>query len=483
MRDQIRSLGADTAIYGISTIVGRFLNFLLVFFYTNVLQPGDYGIVAYVYSLVAFLTILYGFGMESAYFKYASTKEHGTDRENFSTPLLALLVSSVALSSLITLFASPIGGLVAVPGEHVSIISYAAWILCLDTVAAVPFAALRLERRPRLFALIKTVNIVVNVGANLVLLLIYHAGVEGIFLSGLIASGATLALLLPVIIRRFELRFTPPLFRTMLRFGLPYVPAGLASMMIQVVDRPILRAMTDDATVGIYQANYRLGIFMMLVVSMYDYAWRPFFLSHANDPDAKALFSRILTYFVLVGSSITVILSLFMDDFVKIRVFGHSLINQEYWPGLPIVPVVLLAYLFLGVYNNLIAGIYIKEKSRYLPAITFAGAGVNVIVNILLIPPLGMMGAAIATLAAYAAMALTLYIVVRRFYPVPYEWGRIGVILSCGCVCYILYRLVPPVFTPILWKTLLVALFGGSLILFRAVRLSGLRSFGKAGEM
>ncbi|MGA9117916.1 MAG: oligosaccharide flippase family protein, partial [Bacteroidota bacterium] len=244
MRDQIRSLGADTAIYGISTIVGRFLNFLLVFFYTNVLQPGDYGIVAYVYSLVAFLTILYGFGMESAYFKYASTKEHGTDRENFSTPLLALLVSSVALSSLITLFASPIGGLVAVPGEHVSIISYAAWILCLDTVAAVPFAALRLERRPRLFALIKTVNIVVNVGANLVLLLIYHAGVEGIFLSGLIASGATLALLLPVIIRRFELRFTPPLFRTMLRFGLPYVPAGLASMMIQVVDRPILRAMT-----------------------------------------------------------------------------------------------------------------------------------------------------------------------------------------------------------------------------------------------
>jgi O-antigen/teichoic acid export membrane protein len=479
MRDQIRALGTDTAIYGISTIVGRFLNFLLVFFYTNVLAPGDYGMVAYVYSLVAFLTILYGFGMEAAYFKYASTREHGTDEENFSTPLAALFVSSATLSAVLTVLAPMIAPLVAIPGEHQSIIVSAAWILCLDTLTVVPFAALRLERRPRLFAFIKVLNIVINVAANLILLLVYHKGVEGIFLSGVIASGGTLLILVPVIVHRFRWKFTVPLFRTMLRFGLPYVPAGLASMMIQVVDRPILRALTDDATVGIYQANYRLGIFMMLIVSMYDYAWRPFFLSHANDPDAETLFSRILTYFVLVASTVTLVLSLFMEDFVRIRAFGHDLINPSYWSGLPIVPVVLLAYLFLGVYNNLIAGIYIKEKSRYLPAITFTGAGVNVVANFLLIPSLGMMGAAIATVAAYAGMALTLYIVVRQFYPVPYEWGRIGLILLCGVGCYVAYLYVPPVGPLLVWKTMLVVLFCGALVLSRAVRLGEVKSIVK----
>ncbi len=471
MREQIRSLGADTAVYGISTIVGRFLNFLLVFFYTNVLAPGEYGIVAYVYSLIAFVGIVYGYGLESSYFKYASTRDHGSDRENFSTPLIALTLSSFVLSVLVSLATPAIARVFEIPADHSMIVTYAAWILFLDTIAAVPFAALRLERKARLFAFLKVLNIAVNVAANVVLLVVYHAGVEGIFLAGLIASASTCGLLLPVIARRFEWRLSPSLFKIMFRFGIPYVPAGLASMMIQVVDRPILRAMTNDATVGVYQANYRLGIFMMLIVSMYDYAWRPFFLLHAKDPEANALFSRIMTYFVLVGAAITVVLSLFIEDLVKIRVLGHSLINSEYWGGLPIVPVVLSGYLFLGIYNNLIAGIYIKEKTQYLPAITFVGALLNVVTNILLIPRLGMMGAAIATLIAYAGMALTLYIVVRRFYPVDYEWGRIGTILLSGLACYAIYLHVPPIVVPLLWKMGLVALFAASLFLFRVIRV------------
>ena len=471
MRDQIRSLGTDTAIYGISTIVGRFLNFLLVFFYTNVLAPGEYGIVAYVYSLIAFLGIIYGYGLESAYFKYASTREHGSDRENFSTPLIALTLTSFVLSLCLSAAAPAIARAIEIPSSHSRIIVYAAWILFLDTITAVPFAALRLERKARLFALLKVLNIVVNVAANIVLLVVYQQGVEGIFLSGLIASASTCCLLLPTIARRFEWRLTANVFRAMFRFGIPYVPAGLASMMIQVVDRPILRALTNDATVGVYQANYRLGIFMMLVVSMYDYAWRPFFLLHANDADAKALFSRILTYFVLVGATLTMVLSLFIDDLVKIRLFGHALINSDYWGGLPIVPVVLSAYLFLGIYNNLIAGIYIKEKTRYLPAITFVGALLNIVTNFILIPRMGMMGAAVATLAAYAGMALTLYIVVRRFYPVEYEWGRIGAILGIGLVCYVISRAVPAVTYPLVWKAGIVALFVASLFLFRVVSL------------
>jgi len=178
-----------------------------------------------------------------------------------------------------------------------------------------------------------------------------------------------------------------------------------------------------------------------------------------------------LTYFVLVSSALTLVLSLFIEDLVKIRVLGHSLINSSYWSGLPIVPVVLAGYVFLGIYNNLIAGIYIKEKTQYLPAITFVGALLNVVVNFILIPRLGMMGAALATLVAYAGMALTLYIVVRKAYPVAYDWVRIGVILLCGAICYFLYLHLPAVGHPILLKTGLTALFVAMLAVFRVIRL------------
>jgi len=179
-------------------------------------------------------------------------------------------------------------------------------------------------------------------------------------------------------------------------------------MMVQVIDRPILLALTNESTVGIYQANYRLGIFMMLIVSMYDYAWRPFFLTHAKDPDAKQLYSRILTYFTLFSSIVVLVVSLYVDDIVKIHVFHRFIINPAYWSGLGIVPIILLGYLFNGLYVNFMAGIYIEKKTSHLPYITGIGAAINVVVNFLLIPKFGMFGAAWATFFAYAGMALTI---------------------------------------------------------------------------
>ena len=440
---QIRRLGQETAIYGISTILGRFLNFLLVPFYTNVLHPGDYGIVAYVYSIIAFLNVVYGYGMESAYFKYSSTGEIGTPRENFATPFVSLLFTSAVFSGLLAATASPLGHLLDLPPDGPTIILYAAGILFLDALSLIPFAALRMQRKAWQFASLKFLNIAVNVGCNLYLLLVMHAGVEGVFLSGLIASGFTLLTLVPTIIRNGG-GVSRPLARALLAFGLPYVPAGLAAMVIQVIDRPVLRSLTDNATVGIYQANYRLGIFMMLIVSMFDYAWRPFFLSHASEPHAKRLFARVLTYFVAASAFLFLALSFFMPDIVHIRVFGRAIIHPEYWGGLAIVPVVLLAYLFLGVYNNFIAGVYIEKRTQSLPGITFAGAAVNIAANFLLIPVMGMMGAALATLLAYGVMAVAMYLSVRRYYPVPYEWDKIGWIAVIVSALFAASRIIEP---------------------------------------
>ena len=467
MLSQIRRLGTDTAIYGISTIVGRFLNFLLVPFYTNVLHPGEYGIVSVVYSIIAFLNIVYVYGLESAYFKYASTAEVGTPEQNFSTPFVSLLATSSIFSAILFLAARPIDGLLAMPPGMGAVIPCAAGMLFLDTVAVIPFASLRMERKPGLFAALKVMNIVVNVGCNLYFLLVLRTGVEGIFYSGVIASAVTALALLPTILRHFTPRFSRPLYRELLAFGIPYLPAGLATMVIQVIDRPVMKFLTDDATVGVYQANYRLGIFMMLVVSMFDYAWRPFFLSHAQDPGAKPLFARIMTYFVGAGVAICLAVSFFIGDIVRIRIFDRAIIHPDYWGGLGIVPVVLLGYLFLGIYNNLVAGVYIEKKTAQLPAITLAGALTNIGANFLLIPLWGMMGGAVATLLAYAVMASVMYVRGRTFYPVAYEWSRLGKIACAGGAAYLIAQISVPASWHLAWQGAALAGFPLLLLLFR----------------
>lgn len=456
MLDKIKSLGADTAIYGVSTIVGRFLNFLLVPFYTNVLLPSQYGVVATVYSYIAFMNIIYIYGMESAYFKYASTREIGNDKQIFSTPFFSILITSLIFSTLIFFSSSSLSPIIEVPSQFADTIKYSAIMLLLDSLAIIPFAALRLQRKVKTFAAIKIINIVVNVAANVVLLLKFHAGVEGIFISGVIASAVTLVLLSKEIIPNLTLNFAPKLYTALLKFGLPYIPAGLAAMMVQVIDRPILLALTNESTVGIYQANYRLGIFMMLVVSMYDYAWRPFFLTHANDQGAKQLFSRILTYFTLFSAIIVLFVSLYIGDIVKIHIYhGRSIINPAYWSGLGIVPIVLLGYLFNGMYVNFMAGIYIEKKTSHLPYVTGIGAVINVVTNFLLIPRYGMFGAAWATFFAYAGMAIVIYFVSQKFYPVQYELGRllkIGIALAAAIAAFSLRHALVPLVNEQLFK-------------------------------
>jgi O-antigen/teichoic acid export membrane protein len=267
-------------------------------------------------------------------------------------------------------------------------------------------------------------------------------------------------MLAPTILSNLSFAWSRTLYSALLRFGLPNVPAGLAAMMIQVIDRPILLALTDTSTVGIYQANYRLGIFMMLVVSMFDFAWRPFFLTHATDADAKPVFARVLTYFVLLMTGVFLLISFYLEDVVKVPIFWHhSILPPEYWHGLAIVPVVLLGYMFLGISNNFVAGMYIEKKTQHLPLNTFIGALINVVANFALIPFMGIMGAALATLLSYAAMAIALYFVVQRFYPVKYEFGRIVKIAVAGGVVFLLYYFVELGSFELLWKAGLLVLF------------------------
>jgi O-antigen/teichoic acid export membrane protein len=449
MLEKIKSLSKQTLIYGTSTIVGRFLNFILVPFYTNVFPPSEYGIITLVFAYIAMLNIFFSIGFESGYFKFASTLEVGDEKENFSLPFLTIMLNSLVFSAIIYLFSGNISSLIDLDVKDSVFVKYAAWILLLDAISLVPFAYLRLKNKPVRFTAIKITNIVINVALNFILVLGFKMGLVAVFISNLVASAVTFILLTPIVFENITFRFNKKLFNELWRFSLPYVPAGLAAIMVQVVNRPIMQALTDEATVGIFQANFRLGIFMMLIVAMFEYAWRPFFLNNAREPDAKQIFSKVMTLFVGFASVILIVLTFLIDDLIKIPLphRGH-IIGAKYWGGVYIVPVILFSYLLYGIYINLMAGIYIEKKTKYLPYITGLGALINIAGNFLLIPPFGMHGAAAATLLSYLAMTLYIYYISQKFYPVKYEINKVILLniinIIALAVFYLFYYQVVP---------------------------------------
>jgi len=441
MLDRIFKLGKEAAVYGLSSIVGRFLNFLLVPFYTNYLAKAEYGVVSNVYAYIAFAFVLYGYGMDSAYMRFVATAEADDKKQTLSIPYFSLLLTSVLFSLGIHFFAPAISQAIGAEG-HANLIQYSGWILFFDTLVIVPFAYLRMTNRAKTFAGLRILNIVINVVLTIVMLAFFEMKLEAVFIANLIASAATAVMLAWIALPQLTVKLSGHLFKEMLGFGLPYIPAGLAGIAIQVIDRPIVKALTDDATLGVYQANYRLGVLMMLVVGMFDYAWRPFFLTHARDEDAPRLFSKVFTYLVTLLMFVFVTGSFFVEDIVHIRIFGRYFIHPNYWGGLSIVPVVLMAYVFTGAYVNFVVGVYLEKKTKYLPYATGAGALVNVVANFVLIPRLGIMGAAIATLLSYVVMAIGIYFPSQRLYHVEYEWGRLIRVALAACVVVVAVSLL-----------------------------------------
>jgi O-antigen/teichoic acid export membrane protein len=477
MREKIKSLSKQTLIYGTSTIVGRFLNFLLVPFYTNIFPPSEYGVITLVFAYIAMLNIFFSLGFESGYFKFASTLEVGNEKENFSLPFFTIFFNSLLLSLILYSLSSPVAGIIDLQPKYASFVKYSALILFFDAICLVPFASLRLQNKAVRFTTIKVINIVINVGLNFILVLGFKFGLEAVFISNLAASVVTFILLLPILIKNISFKYNSKLFDELWRFSLPYVPAGLASIMVQVVSRPIMQYLTDEATVGIFQANYRLGIFMMLLVAMFEYAWRPFFLNNAKEPNAKQIFSKVMTVFVGFSSIILIVLSFFIEDIIKIPIpyRGHTrhIIGSEYWGGIYIVPLILFSYLMNGIYINLMAGIYIEKKTKYLPFITGLGAAINIIFNIVLIPKFGLYGAAFATVFSYASMTIYIYYISQKFYPVNYESGKVYLILGINAVGLVLFFLF---FYNVIPNYLILKLIAAVVISASIIKISGLTS-------
>jgi len=441
----------------------------------------EFGVYSNIYAYIAFLNIVYIYGMDAAFLKYKSVSEFSEEKKVFSTPYIFVTITTLVFSLIILLLKVPLSDGMSVPFQYSYLLNYVILILIFDTLALVPFSNLRLQRKAGKFALIKTLNILINLGLNIYLIIVLDYGIEGIFISNTIASAFSFVALLPEIVKYFIPKIDFDLLKKMLKFGIPYLPASIAATIVQVIDRPILVRLAGESALGIYQANYKLGIFMMLFVQMFQYAWQPFFLNNAKDENAKRLFSKILTIYVIASSLILVILSLFISDFAKIEIYGgRTIIGQEFLSGLYIVPVVLLAYVFHGMYVNFQAGIYIEEKTKYFPLVTGAGALINIVVNILLIPSIGIMGAAVATLTSYFVMASGLFIVAQKFYKIEYEFLKIGTIfLLVAAAGFVFYYIFGFEEVGIINKLLILLGFVSGLFIFRVVSKEEISSLKK----
>lgn len=436
---KLRELLSDTLVYGISSVLARFIGYLLVPLHTDVFVPSQYGVVSLVYAGLAFLNVLFTFGMESAYLRYAK------DRVNAKDVFRTLQVGLATLSSLLVVvlvflapLVMPAMNLESTGNENLYWMMLG--ILWFDTMVLVPFAELRLVRRQWFFAALKTGNILVNVGLQFYLILWLDWGIEAIFFASLIASALTALVIWIVTAPMFSGSWNTPVFRKALRFGLPFIPAGLGFVINEMLDRFFLGNymskatvaefyspdMVPDDIVGIYSACYKLSVFMLLLVQMFRMAWQPFFLRESDNPEAPVMYADVFRYFNLVAGICFLVVALFAQQIVQIKVplLDAYLVGKEYWMGLNIVPILLGAYWFHGWYMNFSAGIYIEEETKVLPVITLIGAGVTIAANLLLIPYMGMVGSATATLISYALMALLLYYKSVRVYPVDYQLVR-----------------------------------------------------------
>jgi O-antigen/teichoic acid export membrane protein len=468
---QISGLARHSAIYAIGTIIQRLPGFLLLPVYTNfnyIPSQSDYGDYTIVYTFIAFMNFVYLYGMDSSMLRYFFLGEK--DRKTvFSTTFFILLLTGFFTTLMMGLFSTDIAGFILQRPDYGPLIRLAGLILFFDSLGNMPYLILRAEEKSVQFTIFKSSRFFLELLFNIIFVVFLRMGVFGIFYTSLTASIINLVMMLPIIFRYLQKRIDFKLWKEMLTFGLPLLPNGIAFMTIEMIDRLIVPAYLGKEALASYGASYRFGTLLLFMITAFRNAWQPFFLKIANQENARQIYARVLTYFVLGGGLLLLIISYFVRDVLTFHFFGEFYIlnNRSYWDGISIIPIILLSYLFYGIYVIFTPGFYIKKESKYMIAFTGSGAILNVISNMILLPLLNSFwGAAWATLISYFVMMLTIYLVANRIYPIPIEWGRITKIFILIIALLAVYY----AFELNLWFRLLIILAAALYSLFGIVQ-------------
>lgn len=440
-----KSLFKQTAIYGLATVLPRMVSFILVPLYTtpNVLKnPSEYGEISIIFSWLVLFNVVLSYGMETSFFRFYSKVEDS--KSVISTSTISIFWSSIAFLIVALLGRNYLAALSKINVEY---IIYTIWILFLDALVIIPFSKLRAEKRPMFYAVIKIGNVLINLVLNLFFLLwlpklaanspdsfistIYFENFQigYIFVANIIASLATFLVLSPNYLK-MKWQFDKVLWKKMMQYSLPVMVAGIAFAINETFDRILLKWMhVDLREIGAYSACYKLALFMTLFATAFRLGIEPFFFSHSSNENAPKTYAEITKYFVIFGSIILLVVVVFADV-LKIFIVRDS----SFWEAMKVVPLIILANLFLGIYNNLSVWYKLTDKTKMGMYISIVGAIITLALNFLLIPIWSYMGSAIATISAYGTMMFISYYLGNKYYPIPYDMKKIFGYLSISIV-------------------------------------------------
>ena len=445
MSSPIKKLLGQTAIYGLPSIVGRLLNFLMVPLYISKFeQTSDYGVVSELYSWVAFLVVFLTFGMETAFFRFLQNSKEDKN-EVFNNSFLTVLGINIIFFLTILLFSQSIADVLLYSGHYEYVILLGA-VVCIDAISALPLAKLRAEEKALKFASIQSLSIVVNIGLNLLLMLVFfdkaHPGMGVIFI---FAANLFASLVKPIFLfkdfLKIKLKFNRRLAKEMVVYALPLMIGGLAGIVNEAIDRILLVHLLYEGTdasliaakaeVGIYSACYKLAMLVTILIQAYRFAAEPFFFSQLKNEDKNQIYTKVMDYFVAVVCMVFLVVSLNVD-FIKL----FFIPNEAYWEGLKVVPILLLANVFLGVYFNQSIWYKLSNQTRFGAYIAIIGALITVLINVIFIPTYGYMASAWATMIVYALQMILSYVLGQKYYPIPYNIKKFFLYLGVAIGLY-----------------------------------------------
>jgi len=436
MSGNFRKFFKESTLYLGGLVLNRLVSFLLLPIYTNVFDKTQNGIITIAYAFLGFMVIILPYGTDAALLNFYTGNDR--DRKNyFSSAYLLVLISNLLILGLAFLARNSLSqAVLRVSDPHILV--WCLIILFFDTLNGLTLLVLRAEGRPLTFISFSLANVLLAMGLNIFLVVHRRLGLAGIFYSNILTSGMIWLGLLPLVLKRLDLRLISGKYiRNLVRFGFPFLPAGIFAMILDLSDRWFLEYFTDMETVGLYGVGYKLAAVMLVFVLAFNSAWQPFFLKARREQNTPNIIARV-SFFVIGGLAFCwLFFSIWMDYIVRIKISGRYLIGAEFWAGTSVTPLIMLAYFFQALYLLQLPSIFLLEKTKWEPVFRGLGAATNIILNIVFIPRLGMSGAAIATVLAYLAMVIAIWFFNRKYYPIKYDWYKIGAIIVLTAAAYL----------------------------------------------
>ena len=455
----LKSLAKETAIYGVSSIVGRFLNYLLVPVYTIALpaSSGGYGVVTNIYAWVALILVLLTCGMETGFFRFANKGQDDPMRV-YSTTLLSVSIGSLVFVALGLLFLEPIAGWLEY-GEHPWYIGMMMIVVAMDAIQSIPFAYLRYNKRPIKFAALKLLFIFLNIALNLFYYVILEGNDVGYaFLFNLVCTSVVMVCMIPEL-RGFTYVLDKELLKRMLRYSLPLVILGVAGILNQVADKIIFPFVYPDeaeATIqlGIYGAASKIAMIMAMFTQAFRFAYEPFVFGKSKEKDSREMYAQAMKFFIIFT------LLAFLAVMFYLDILRH-VIGRDYWDGLRVVPIVMAAEIFMGIYFNLSFWYKLIDETRWGAYFSLTGCIILILMNIFLVPQYGYIACAWAGFTGYGVAMLLSYFVGQKKYPIQYDLKAIGMYVLLAAVLYVAaeYVSIDNIYLRMAYRTVLLLLF------------------------